>query len=810
MALNIGIVGGGPAGLVTAINLAERCSGCDTMKGKIKIVVMDVRYAEDPDSGENLKYGGSRAAEQFAPNRRAQVVTLQQDCVKFLSKETLTVLFKNVNEHVWSLTSYNIPIREVEDRLLERAQQQDLKTHLKVEQLRLEPGRDEDLRETLKARFHLVVGADGSRSWVRKNMMQLQEEDIWSYGRDLALGVSFEIPEQDAGAHGLPLKQIHNVVRTLMQRRFLLNASSQTRSGFLNVQLTDDEFRLAVRNDKRTCVFARSPGMVVPMTAGEEVDGEKRAALQRDSTFKPQHDFLIDPEDNMQSVRLWKTVLAGLTLFGIEPRFVKSVIGIQLEVRYSRQIMNVESGIMCVLVGDAAFQTHFWPGRGMNSAIKEAADLAARLHQVGIDRAVSLQRDPKFMLHPGMRQLIEYVGFVTKLRTSELESRSLAFTCQTTKKDRFPAIVEEAMNKMRDVCVGALGTRLESWASIMAPRLKLACEIEGVINSALQVLGDESFEEYEIKIMAEAKDWPKVLLDEILPSVETTPKAPASPIAAAEEAQRANDAAALRADRGSAAVEATGARSAAGAAYAVCGGPWGGRLCWWVLAVCCWVLAVALLAESFEMRPGKAEKPTPPSELEADAEAPGKAEKPAPPEVQKESYTYTVGAFVPEVQKASSTVGTFVRAFGSSSIFWATWAANRRFKFWSRHWWHFHGDNGGSWEYWNPENNDDECPDDFEIAFFVLAISGPVIGSYPTTSAIVITTGMMIPGFKDWAIWPGMVIVIGGTAVSAGIATGRVTDVAPGIATGIAVVAGVVAGFAAVAGASVAVQCVRS
>ena len=24
------------------------------------------------------------------------------------------------------------------------------------------------------------------------------------------------------------------------------------------------------------------------------------------------------------------------------------------------------------LVGDAAFQTHFWPGRGLNSAFKEA------------------------------------------------------------------------------------------------------------------------------------------------------------------------------------------------------------------------------------------------------------------------------------------------------------------------------------------------------------------------------------------------------------------------------------------------------
>ena len=93
--------------------------------------------------------------------------------------------------------------------------------------------------------------------------------------------------------HGLPLPQRSNIFRTIVQRRFLLNASSKTRSGFLNMQagsqvpvllgvgfasmqgvacqrlpveVSKREFNQAVCNDGTQCRFGR-PGPIRPLRA---------------------------------------------------------------------------------------------------------------------------------------------------------------------------------------------------------------------------------------------------------------------------------------------------------------------------------------------------------------------------------------------------------------------------------------------------------------------------------------------------------------------------------------------------------------
>ena len=73
------------------------------------------------------------------------------------------------------------------------------------------------------------------------------------------------------------------------------------------------------------------------------------------------------------------------------------------------------------LVGDAAFQTHFWPGRGLNSAFKEVAMLAWCL-------------TAKFALNNRLKRneiihLDYFQAFMQSLRKREHRFRSLIFLC---------------------------------------------------------------------------------------------------------------------------------------------------------------------------------------------------------------------------------------------------------------------------------------------------------------------------------------------------------------------------------------------
>ena len=97
-------------------------------------------------------------------------------------------------------------------------------------------------------------------------------------------------------------------------------------------------------------------------------------------TFKPYADYMNNLGSE-ESRRLWSVCLDGLKLFGLTEEHVTnvaSVVGIRLPVRYAKK-RSYSSWTMSVgvfWVGDAAFQTHFWPGRGLNSACKEVAILA--------------------------------------------------------------------------------------------------------------------------------------------------------------------------------------------------------------------------------------------------------------------------------------------------------------------------------------------------------------------------------------------------------------------------------------------------
>ena len=454
-AMRVLVNGGGPAGLTFAINLAET--------GKAEIVVRDKRY-ERIDG--KMVFGGPR---------RNQVVTLQCECLEALSMATRRKLNGEV---VWGPGSRNLAIRQVEDQLLERAQ--DLA-------ITLETGDSTDGVEG----FDLVVGADGSKSPTRRLMGM---DDVVSKGTDDALGIAFQIPEGKY-PHGLPFQQVDNVLLTIAQRRYLLNASSIDRTGYLNMHLTPSEAALAVRADGQPCVFGRSPGYV-----------------GGDGAFKPQLDSPESP-----SGRLWKSILTGLALFGIDPRDVTSIVRIKINVSHSPRLVGKVGKAVAVLVGDAAFQTHFWPGRGMNSVLKEAAVLAYAVSN--FEPTTSVQKRGRWRQNHALRKdLKHYEDFVDALRAREdprscafLQSRGISrrrrpLLCRT------PSIVDDLLASAERLGVDEARTSLVN--GLRWPKVLGSVQHDAVRRCAAVLAGLD--DDYEIKIMAASMPWPKTSGPEVL------------------------------------------------------------------------------------------------------------------------------------------------------------------------------------------------------------------------------------------------------------------------------------------------------
>ena len=348
--------------MTAAIGMAERAistadSTADdpssTHNPLIKVTVRDVRYTRTTTA---VIYSGSRSAIGFASKRRGQVVTLQGDALtNSMSLETRKVLFENIDEQVWSKTSQNIAIREVEDQLLKRAQDSIFQNYLSFQcpnDKNFGDDTTEEYKKNISELYDVIIGADGSKSWVRSEMMNIKDEDLLLHGTDLALGISFDIEEGRFSA-GLPFPQSYNVFYTLAQRRFLLNASSIERTGFLNMQISQKEYDMSVREDGEPCVFGRAPGFVLQENESLPIEDDRRRHL-----FRPQLDArslrlgieieskgeskeeskveskreeskeIENPEEKdkkKHSAQLWESILDGLRLFGIPLDSVKEV-----------------------------------------------------------------------------------------------------------------------------------------------------------------------------------------------------------------------------------------------------------------------------------------------------------------------------------------------------------------------------------------------------------------------------------------------------------------------------------------------------
>lgn len=404
--LKVAIIGGGPTALASAISLAEKGAG------KVEVHLYEQRWTVQTavDGRQFVDYPPSA-------KRRDQVVTLQESVTRLLSEATLQALFEGRPERVWP-GSANIQIRKVEDRLLGRVQHPQFHDLI---HLHCHGVKREELARV--GDFHVLLGADGAASWVRKSYFHGYEHER---GRSYALGLAFDRPA------GLPWSQPLNVFLTLGQTRYLLNASDFDGRGYLNMQLTEEEWEKMVSVDDRPITFGR-PGCL------RRPDGSIPEGFDESQVFKPSED---------RSSALWRSVEDGLKLFGFKESEVINVVRIPIVVQAVKegvQVLPSEDSkaltrphALVAVAGDAAMTVHFWPGRGLNSGIKSGIAL-------GDEIVHALNRGEFVGLAPTAMK--EYNDFILKLQGREHDKRSIPILNQSGS----PEMLGWLLSKANDV-----------------------------------------------------------------------------------------------------------------------------------------------------------------------------------------------------------------------------------------------------------------------------------------------------------------------------------------------------------------------
>ncbi|CAF3614242.1 unnamed protein product [Adineta steineri] len=365
----------------------------------VKIIIYEGRWFVDEDSITRWQ------GEEQGKTRRDQVVTLQDHVIQQMPPYIQKGLFQNYDERVWP-TSRNIPIREVEDRLFALIQ-----PFVQNGQIELVPeALQEQTERLIKGDFDMLIGADGSNSFVRRycNIPMISE------GVEYACGVAYQIPSH-VPAPEEPLHQALNCVLTVAQTRYLVNSSS-SRRGYLNIRLIQSEYE------------------------------ELRERLQEFQHLNEPLD-LLDVNKCPNSSLVWTIVRQGLEFFKISPKYVFRVVPIEINVRHASIVVRelrfeiqedkdekvssvpkaggrkqYKTALAC-LAGDAALNVHFWPGRGMNSGMKAAMALARNIVHSCRTKAsletITIRRPLRFL------DFLDYEGFMARLRAREQQGRSL-------------------------------------------------------------------------------------------------------------------------------------------------------------------------------------------------------------------------------------------------------------------------------------------------------------------------------------------------------------------------------------------------
>jgi hypothetical protein len=228
--------------------------------------------------------------------------------------------------------------------------------------------------------------------------------------------------------------------------------------------------------------------------------------------FKPFSDHSKLTASN-ESTRLWEVINGGLQLFGIELEHVRNIIGIELPIRYSTKVFfSLSNGRLGFLIGDAAFQTHFWPGRGLNSSFKGAAHLAWCI-------ADSYAKSNNHMRVTDLNVSF-FISFMSALRIREHDFRSLIFWCGNSMIDHVNgAITDEGSETQRaELKKRILKTRDRFRRSKELPDMTNTSNLT-TISFTEEKLDEllKSLNAFALNVMLRTGSWPETRGAEILP-----------------------------------------------------------------------------------------------------------------------------------------------------------------------------------------------------------------------------------------------------------------------------------------------------
>ncbi|MFI8828792.1 FHA domain-containing protein [Streptomyces sp. NPDC053431] len=482
--LQVTVSGGGPVGLGFALLLEH------LMGPRVAVTVYDGRWVQE---GEKVVW----KSEGQGNVRRQQVVTVQSRQYLNLPEEVQGRLFRgDAYSEMWpvgpdSLRGYkprNLRIAYIEDTLLELANE-------KPDRIRLVPEVfDPAEYHQAEGKDHVLAVCEGGRSRTReyftdkfgnadKSIYSLHGEHI----QDVVLGLRVKSNLTD------PM----TVLLTVAQNRFLLNALRG--EGFLNMRLTDAEAAEVigidpVRHVFEECIASR------PCVMGRDDHGDFHCST---------HSTLFLPA-MVRGSALWKRVLQGLALFGVEERDLSAVTAFRLDMvqrpRFTTRLRPATSttpGTYGFLLGDAANAIHFWPGRGLNSGLGSAISLARSLNGAWTGRAF---RDADFARHEAAMSMLQYRhksrAWNTMITTDENGvSRAI--------KEKIAQSIEESQGRddlERDADIDALMERLR------AIRDRLASRVPGMPDDSTLRNHIESLDSATLRTLLESGAWDTLIV----------------------------------------------------------------------------------------------------------------------------------------------------------------------------------------------------------------------------------------------------------------------------------------------------------
>jgi 2-polyprenyl-6-methoxyphenol hydroxylase-like FAD-dependent oxidoreductase len=286
----------------------------------------------------------------------------------------------------------NVRICDIEDRLLELANQR------ATVGLVPEPF-DASLAGAVVRSADVLAICDGAGSATREYFIsKFGAADGLQYSisgeplQDFVLGLQVRSKLPDSMA----------VLLTAAQNRFLLN--SVHGAGFLNMRLTDEEAAEAVGVTRLGDTETRHCIQSDPCLMHRDGDGHEFGCATHRTLFLP---ALLGSQSS-----LWRRILGGLRMFGVPESELRAVTSFRLNMvqrpRFTAELFRPSSegpGTLGVLLGDAANNLHFWPGRGLNSGMASAISLARVLSARWNGRNL---RAADLMRHEGLMAMLQY------------------------------------------------------------------------------------------------------------------------------------------------------------------------------------------------------------------------------------------------------------------------------------------------------------------------------------------------------------------------------------------------------------------